>query len=65
MKESSPAICLQPALHGHSPVTRRALQISAYKRHGVEVEGQLLGYAVHDGRLTDVCSMARLTQRER
>ncbi|MNC44146.1 putative acetyltransferase YhhY [compost metagenome] len=71
MKEASPAITLQRAteqhieglvaLYSHPQVTRQAL----YKRHGFEVEGQLRDYAMRDGRLTDVYSMARLQRRER
>lgn len=39
--------------------------LALYKRHGFEVEGQLRDYAMRDGRLTDVYSMARLQRRER
>ncbi len=39
--------------------------LALYKRHGFDVEGQLLDYALRDGRLTDVYSMARLKRRER
>jgi len=39
--------------------------LALYQRHGFEVEGQLRDYAMRDGRLTDVYSMARLHRRER
>jgi putative acetyltransferase len=39
--------------------------LALYRRHGFEVEGQLRDYAMRDGRLTDVYSMARLDRRER
>ncbi|MDD2056530.1 hypothetical protein N5D52_26805 [Pseudomonas sp. GD03860] len=50
MKEASPAITHQPAL-------------AVYKHHGFEVEGQLGDYALRDGVLIDVYSMARLKWR--
>ncbi|MDN7143112.1 GNAT family N-acetyltransferase [Pseudomonas sp. JQ170] len=39
--------------------------LALYKRHGFDVEGQLLDYALRDGVLTDVYSMARLKRRGR
>ncbi|MFK8331838.1 GNAT family N-acetyltransferase [Pseudomonas sp. BJa5] len=39
--------------------------LALYKRQGFEVEGQLLNYAMRDGVLCDVYSMARLKRRGR
>lgn len=39
--------------------------LAACRRHDVDVEGQLLDYALRDGELTNVYSMARLKRRER
>lgn len=33
------------------------------KRHGFEVEGHLLGYALRDGILVDAVAMARVRRR--
>jgi putative acetyltransferase len=63
MKEASPAITLQRA--ELTVYTDNEPALALYRRHGFEVEGQLRDYAMRDGRLTDVYSMARLNRRER
>ncbi|WP_422422202.1 hypothetical protein [Pseudomonas sp. GZD-222] len=62
MKEASPAITLQRA--ELTVYTDNEPALALYRRHGFEVEGQLRDYAMRDGRLTDVYSMARLNRRE-
>ncbi|QBF27433.1 GNAT family N-acetyltransferase [Pseudomonas tructae] len=39
--------------------------LALYKRFGFTVEGQLIDYAMRDGELIDVYSMARLRRRQR
>lgn len=63
MKEASPAITRQRA--ELTVYTDNEPALALYRRHGFEVEGQLPDYAMRDGRLTDVYSMARLNRRER
>ena len=62
MSESPPAITLQRVELTVHTGSEAALDL--YTRHGVEGEGQLLDYALRDGVLTDVYSMARLRRRE-
>ncbi|WP_136475511.1 hypothetical protein [Pseudomonas sp. DG56-2] len=62
MKESSPAITLQPVESTAGADKQPALTL--YLRHDFDVEGQLLDYAMHEDWLNDVHSKARHKPRE-
>ncbi|MBM3113631.1 hypothetical protein H8F21_27135 [Pseudomonas sp. P66] len=62
MKEASPAIPLQPIEPTEGADKQPALAL--YLRHDFDVEGQLLDYAMHEGRLSNVHGKARHKPRE-